>query len=94
MAENEVSSEAVVVLPYKDDRNQGNTYIVQVVKCEYGQIVEAVPCEDDKGYKNVISDMDEQALTFEEGDMKVRREKTIYALVEAVLYEYDEGAKN
>ena len=44
MAENEVSSEALVVLPCKDDWKEGST-----------EIVEAVTCEDDEFVKKKIN---------------------------------------
>ena len=59
MAENEVSSEAVVVFLLKDDVKEGNNNIVEAVSCEYDKLVEAVPCEDDEGAKKLISVMDE-----------------------------------
>ena len=82
MDSNELSSEAVVVLPYKDDGKEGST-----------KIVYAVPCEDDEGSKKAISDMDEEVLPLEEGDNKAIVEKNLVVLVEAVLCVYAEGAK-
>ena len=82
MAENEISSEAVVVLPYRDDGKEGRTEIV-------GEISRG----DDKGSTKSISEMDEAALPLGEGDKKVRREKTADELVEVLLCEYEEGIK-
>ena len=82
MAANEISSEAVVVLPYEDDGNEGRT-----------DIVGAVSREDDEGAKKSISDMDELALPLGEGEKKVSREKTVEELVEALLCGYEEGTK-
>ena len=65
MAANEISSEAVVVLPYKDDGKEGRN-----------EIVEAVSREDDYGSKKYISEMDEAALPLGECDKKISREKT------------------
>ena len=65
MAANEVNSVAVVVLPYKNDRKERNTNIVEEGTCEDGDIVEAKQCEDDENNKKVISDMDEEALPLE-----------------------------
>ena len=77
MADNQLSSEAVVVFLYQDDGKEGNT-----------EIVEAVPYEDDEGDKKVISEMDEEALLLKESDKKVSTEKNMEEIVEAVLYEY------
>ena len=82
MAANEISSEAVVVLPYEDDGNEGRT-----------DIVGAVSREDDEGAKKSISDMDEAALTLAERDRKVSREKTAEEFVGGLLCEYKEGTK-
>ena len=77
MAANEISSEAVVVFPYKDDREEGKT-----------EIVGAVSREDYEGDKNSISDMDEAALNLGEGDKKVSRDNTEEELVEEFICEY------
>ena len=82
MAENEISSEAVVVLPYRDDGKERRT-----------EIVGEVSREDDKVSKKSISEMDEASLPLGEGDKKVRREKTAYELVEVLICEYEEGTK-
>ena len=37
--------------------------------------------------------MDEQALNLEQGDKNVRRKKTVDAIMESVICEYEEGAK-
>ena len=83
MAANEISSEAVVVLPYEDDEKEERT-----------EIVGAVSREDDEGAKKSIIDMDEAAMTLGEGEKKVSREKTAEEIVEALLCEYEEGTKN
>ena len=41
----------------------------------------------------LISDMYEEALPLEEDNNKLSREKTLDAIVEAVLCKYEEGAK-
>ena len=81
MDENQLISEAVVVFPYEDSGNEGNT-----------EMVEAVPCGDDKGSKKGISDMDEEALLLKECNKKVSTEKNIEEIVEEVLYEYGDSA--
>ena len=78
MAANGVSSDSVVVLLYKDDGMDVRT-----------DIMETEPCEYDKGYTKEISDMDGEALPLEMAEKKVSREKTVEALVEAVLCEYE-----
>ena len=83
MAENEISSEAVVVLPYEYYGEEGRT-----------DIVGAVSREDDKVAKKSVSDMDEAELPLGEGDKKVNREKTEEELVGALICEYEEGTKN
>ena len=65
MSAHDIISEAVVVLPYKDDGKEGRT-----------KIVGAAPREDDEGAKKSISDMDEAALPLGEGEKKVSRENT------------------
>ena len=59
MAANKSISEIVVVLPYKYYGKEGCT-----------DIVEAVPCEDDKGAKKSISDMDAELVHSEDGTNK------------------------
>ena len=49
MATNQVSSEAVVVLPYEDDGKEGKTKILEAVPCEDDYILESFPCEDGEG---------------------------------------------
>ena len=88
MAKNELFSESVVVFPYKDDRKEGNIYIMEIFRCEYDDIIEAVLCEYYNSSKNVIIDMDEEALPLEEGYNKLRRYKTVDALMGVVLCEY------
>ena len=70
------------MFPYKHYGKEGNTDIVEEGKCEY-----------DENTKKVFSNVVEEALTFEEGNMKLRRESTVYALVEAVHCEYEEATK-
>ena len=82
MADNQISSEAVVLFPYKDYGKEGRT-----------DIAGAVSHEDDEGAKKSISGMDEAALTLGQGDKKVRREKTVEELVEALLCEYEKVTK-
>ena len=82
MDANEISSEAVVVLPYKDDEKEGRN-----------EIVGAVSREDDEVTKKSMSDMDEVTLPLVEGHKKVNREKTAEELVEAFLCEYEYGTK-
>ena len=93
MVADEVISEAVLVLPYEDEKNEEITNIVEAMTHEDDGIVEEVTCEDDKGAKKVSSEMDEEALPLEEGENKVIIEKTSDALVEAVICEYEEVVK-
>ena len=71
MATNEISSEAVVVLPYEDDGEEGKN-----------EILGAVSHGDDEGAKQSISDIYEAALTLVESDKKVIRDKTTEELLE------------
>ena len=71
MAANEANSESVVVLSYKDDGKEGSI-----------DIVEAVKCEDEKGAKKEISEMDDEALPLEEGDKKASKENTVDKIVD------------
>ena len=80
------------MFPYKDDRKEGNTYIIEIFQCEYDDTIEAVLCEYYKNSKNVIIDMDEEALPLEEGYKKLGRYDTADALVDEVLCEYTESA--
>ena len=72
MAVKEVSSEAVVVFPYKYDGKERNIEILEAVLCEDDEILEAVPREDDEVSKKVISEMNEEVLLLEKGDKKVK----------------------
>ena len=78
MAASEISSEAVVVLQYKDGGKEKRTEVVVVV-----------PREDDEGAKKSISDMDVASLPLGEGDKKLNIEKTMEEPVETLLCEYE-----
>ena len=60
MAVNEISNEAVVMLPYKHDGKEGRT-----------DIVGAVLREDEEGANKSIGDMNEVTLPLGEGDKRV-----------------------
>ena len=75
MAVNNISSEAVVLLPYKDDEKERRT-----------EIVGKVSRENDEGAKKSISEMKEAALPLGQGDKKVSSEKNAEELVEALLF--------
>ena len=82
MDANEISSEAVVVLPYEDDGKE-----------ERAQIFGAMSREDDEGANKSISEMGEAALSLGEVNKKLSRDKTAEELVDTLLCEYEEGTK-
>ena len=93
MSANEFSIEEVVVLPHKDDGKERNIGIIETVPYEYDKIVYALTCEDDEGTKKVIIDIDEEALTLEEGDRKVSIDNSVDELLEELICKYEEVAK-
>ena len=75
------------------DANEVSTEAVVVFSCgDYGKkvsinIMETVLCEDEEGAKKSISEVDEESLPLVEINNKVSIEKTLNALVKAIICE-------